>query len=144
MGCDNKNARPLPQNRERACFCWQSIRWLQWEGHLPAALDVTSGDPEISVQLVLGKSPVGLGKDLFSVVDQMCIRDRANTTPESYELQKLFSEMLTAGCDSVVMEVSSQGLMMSRVDGIHFDVGVFTNLYPDHIGGPGEHQSRCV
>ena len=65
----------------------------------------------------------------------------ANTTPESYELQKLFSEMLTAGCDSVVMEVSSQGLMMSRVDGIHFDVGVFTNLYPDHIGGPGEHQS---
>ncbi|WP_394980149.1 UDP-N-acetylmuramoyl-L-alanyl-D-glutamate--2,6-diaminopimelate ligase [Candidatus Allofournierella excrementavium] len=65
----------------------------------------------------------------------------ANTTPESYELQKLFSEMLAAGCDSVVMEVSSQGLMMSRVDGIHFDVGVFTNLYPDHIGGPGEHQS---
>ena len=68
-------------------------------------------------------------------------RQLVNTTPESYELQKLFSEMLAAGCDSVVMEVSSQGLMMSRVDGVHFDVGVFTNLYPDHIGGVGEHQS---
>lgn len=64
-----------------------------------------------------------------------------NTTPESYELQKMFSEMLAAGCDSVVMEVSSQGLMMDRVTGIHYDVGVFTNLYPDHIGGPGEHAS---
>lgn len=64
-----------------------------------------------------------------------------NTTPESYELQKIFSEMLAAGCDSVVMEVSSQGLMMERVTGIHFNIGVFTNLYPDHIGGPGEHAS---
>ena len=36
------------------------------------------------------------------------------------------------------MEVSSQGLMMDRVGGIHYDVGVFTNLSPDHIG-PGEH-----
>ena len=68
-------------------------------------------------------------------------RALVNTTPESYELQKMFSEMLAAGCDSVVMEVSSQGLMMDRVTGIHFKVGVFTNLYPDHIGGPGEHAS---
>lgn len=68
-------------------------------------------------------------------------RQLINTTPESYELQKMFSEMLAAGCDSVVMEVSSQGLMMDRVTGIHFNIGVFTNLYPDHIGGPGEHES---
>lgn len=68
-------------------------------------------------------------------------RELINTTPESYELQKMFHEMLEAGCDSVVMEVSSQGLMMDRVTGIHFNVGVFTNLYPDHIGGPGEHAS---
>ena len=64
-----------------------------------------------------------------------------NTTPENYELQKMFSEMVADGVDSVVMEVSSQGLMMDRVGGIHFDLGVFTNLYPDHIGGPGEHAS---
>ena len=68
-------------------------------------------------------------------------RQLINTTPESYELQKMFHEMLEAGCDSVVMEVSSQGIMMERVTGIHYNVGVFTNLYPDHIGGPGEHAS---
>ncbi|MGE5391779.1 MAG: UDP-N-acetylmuramoyl-L-alanyl-D-glutamate--2,6-diaminopimelate ligase [Deltaproteobacteria bacterium] len=61
-----------------------------------------------------------------------------NTTPESYELQKLFRAMLDAGCDSAVMEVSSQGLMMDRVTGCDFDIGIFTNISPDHIG-PNEH-----
>ena len=40
----------------------------------------------------------------------------------------------------MVMEVSSQGLMLGRVDGFIFDYGIFTNLEPDHIG-PKEHQS---
>lgn len=42
--------------------------------------------------------------------------------------------MVEAGLDAVVMEVSSQALLMHRVDGIMFDIGVFTNLEPDHIG----------
>ncbi len=67
-------------------------------------------------------------------------RATVNTTPESYELQKTFREFLDAGCDTALMEVSSQGLMMDRVAGIRYDVGVFTNLSPDHIG-PGEHAS---
>ena len=66
--------------------------------------------------------------------------DLNNTTPESYELQKILRQLLDAGCDTCVMEVSSQGLMMDRVAGIHYQVGVFTNLYPDHIA-PGEHAS---
>ena len=67
-------------------------------------------------------------------------KETANTTPESYELQKTFRQFLDAGCDTALMEVSSQGLMMDRVAGIHFHVGVFTNLSPDHIG-PGEHKT---
>ena len=67
-------------------------------------------------------------------------RPTVNTTPESYELQKLFREFVDAGCDTALMEVSSQGVMMDRVAGIHYDIGVFTNLSPDHIG-PGEHAS---
>lgn len=61
-----------------------------------------------------------------------------NTTPESYELQKIFRIMLDNGCVACVIEVSSIGLMAHRVDGINFEVGVFTNLSPDHIG-PNEH-----
>ena len=63
-----------------------------------------------------------------------------NTTPESYLIQEYFAEMADAGCDSVVMEVSSQALMMDRVAGIRFDFGIFTNIEPDHIG-PNEHSS---
>lgn len=55
------------------------------------------------------------------------------TTPESYELQKLFREMADAGCTHVVMEVSSHSLVLSRVAGIHFKVGAFTNLTQDHL-----------
>lgn len=62
-----------------------------------------------------------------------------NTTPESYLLQSYFASMVEAGCDTVVMEVSSQGLMMHRTQGFVFDIGIFTNLEPDHIG-PGEHE----
>ena len=62
-----------------------------------------------------------------------------NTTPESYVVQETFREMVDAGIECVVMEVSSQGLMLHRVDGFTFDYGIFTNLEPDHIG-PNEHK----
>ena len=63
-----------------------------------------------------------------------------NTTPESYLLQESFAKMVEAGCEAVVMEVSSQGLMLHRTQGFVFDFGIFTNLEPDHIG-PNEHSS---
>ena len=62
-----------------------------------------------------------------------------NTTPESYALQEMFAQMVERGCDSVVMEVSSQALMLHRTAGILFDIGIFTNLEADHIG---EHEHR--
>ncbi len=63
-----------------------------------------------------------------------------NTTPESYVIQDSFAQMVEAGCQICVMEVSSQGLMMHRTAGIPFEIGIFTNLAPDHIG-PNEHAS---
>ena len=63
-----------------------------------------------------------------------------NTTPESYLLQEYFARMVEAGLDTVVMEVSSQALMLHRTQGFVFDYGIFTNLEPDHIG-PNEHAS---
>ena len=55
------------------------------------------------------------------------------TTPESYELHKLFREMRDAGCTHAVMEVSSHSLVLERVAGIRFAVGAFTNLTQDHL-----------
>lgn len=61
------------------------------------------------------------------------ILETAHTTPESYELQKLFRDMADAGCEYVVMEVSSHALALDRVFGIRFIAGVFTNLTHEHL-----------
>ena len=63
----------------------------------------------------------------------------ANTTPEPYILQMYLRQMVDEGCDMAVMEVSSQGLMQARVDGIRFRIGAFTNIEKDHIS-PTEHK----
>lgn len=63
-----------------------------------------------------------------------------HTTPESVEVQQYLRQMADAGCKAAVMEVSSQALMRSRVEGITFDYAVFTNIQEDHIG-PGEHKN---
>ena len=55
------------------------------------------------------------------------------TTPESFEVQKLFREMADGGCTHVVMETSSHALYLDRVYGVHYDVGIFTNLTQDHL-----------
>jgi len=56
-----------------------------------------------------------------------------HTTPESLELNALFSAMVQEGCTSVSMEVSSHALDQSRVMGLDFDVAVFSNLTQDHL-----------
>ncbi|MDD3795280.1 MAG: UDP-N-acetylmuramoyl-L-alanyl-D-glutamate--2,6-diaminopimelate ligase [Lachnospiraceae bacterium] len=63
-----------------------------------------------------------------------------NTTPESMLIQEYFHRMVEAGCRIAVMEVSSQGLMLHRTAGFLFELGIFTNIEPDHIG-PAEHAS---
>ena len=81
---------------------------------------------------------VGLIGTIEAIIGDKVI-PAANTTPESYVVQQYFAEMAEAGCDSVVMEVSSQGLMLHRTAGFIFDLGIFTNIEPDHIG-PNEHK----
>jgi MurE/MurF fusion protein len=60
-------------------------------------------------------------------------RAAPNTTPESLVLQELLAQMVAAGVTDVIMEVSSHGLVTYRVDGMRFDVAVFTNLTQDHL-----------
>ena len=77
--------------------------------------------------------PVGyIGSNGISFLDYRF--DTVNTTPESYDLHANMRKMLDAGVRTLVMEVSSQALKMSRVHGIEFNTCVFTNLSPDHIG----------
>ncbi len=61
-----------------------------------------------------------------------------NTTPEPYEIQRMARQMVDAGCEYLIMEVSSTGMKYHRADCIPFEIGLFTNLSPDHIS-PLEH-----
>lgn len=70
-----------------------------------------------------------------------------NTTPESYELHKMFYLMAEAGCEYIVLEATSQGFYLRRLVGVEFDVALFTNLSPDHISviehSSFEHYTQC-
>ena len=81
---------------------------------------------------------VGLIGTIETVIGETHI-PMANTTPEPYILHMYLRQMVDEGCDMAVMEVSSQGLMQARVEGIHFRIGAFTNIEKDHIS-PTEHK----
>ena len=63
------------------------------------------------------------------------------TTPEAWDLAALMARMEKAGCSFVVMEASSQALDQMRLWGLHFEVGVFTNLTQDHLDYHGSFEN---
>lgn len=78
-----------------------------------------------------GKNPAVLGTINYRLGSQQ--RPSLHTTPESVDLLATIAEFRAAGADALVMEVSSHALEQRRVDGVKFDVGVFTNLTQDHL-----------
>ncbi len=76
---------------------------------------------------------VGLIGTISTYINGKKIKDSDRTTPESLELQQIFSKMVDEKVEIVVMEVSSQSLKLHRVDGCNFDIVVFTNFSEDHI-----------
>ena len=70
---------------------------------------------------------VGLIGTVANFIGDKNLGESERTTPESLELQELFSKMVEEKVDTVIMEVSSQSLKLHRVDGCDFNIGVFTN-----------------
>ncbi len=64
-----------------------------------------------------------------------------HTTPESIDLLAMMADFRKAGADALVMEVSSHALEQYRVEGVNFNVGVFTNLTPEHLDYHGAMES---
>lgn len=96
----------------------------------------TNGKTTVTYLIKRGLEQVGAVCGLIGT-NQNMIGDRVleteRTTPESNELWKLFAEMRDSGCTHVIMEVSSHSLELSRVYGIEYEVGAFTNLTQDHL-----------
>ncbi|WKY48347.1 UDP-N-acetylmuramoyl-L-alanyl-D-glutamate--2,6-diaminopimelate ligase [Eubacteriaceae bacterium ES3] len=75
----------------------------------------------------------GLIGTINNLIGDKIIDNKGRTTPESLEVQETIAEMKNNGCSHLFMEVSSHGLALDRVNGVHFDYGIFTNLTQDHL-----------
>jgi UDP-N-acetylmuramoyl-L-alanyl-D-glutamate--2,6-diaminopimelate ligase len=81
---------------------------------------------------------VGLASTaLFKVGDREWLNDKKMTMLGRFALQKLLRQMVGVGCKYAIIETSSQGVEQFRHLGIHYDVGVFTNLTPEHLEAHG-------
>ena len=78
-----------------------------------------------------GRAPGLIGTVENRIGDRVIPASR--TTPEAPELQAMLDQMRAVSCGAAVLEVSSHALDQHRVDGIHFDVAVFSNLTQDHL-----------
>ena len=118
-----------------------------WYGHPASRMKIigvtgTKGKTTTTYMIKSILERAGINVGLIGTIEILYGETRipaANTTPESTVLQKTFRDMADAGVEAVVMEVSSQALMLHRSQGFVFDIGIFTNLSPDHIG-PNEHK----
>jgi UDP-N-acetylmuramoyl-L-alanyl-D-glutamate--2,6-diaminopimelate ligase len=82
--------------------------------------------------LLRAVGPTGiLGTIQYVVGDE--VRPAGQTTPEALDIEAMLATMRDRGVKAVAMEVSSHALALSRVDGLAFDVGLFTNLTQDHL-----------
>lgn len=114
---------------------------VNFHGHPSATMKIigvtgTNGKTTVTylIKHVLEKNGASVG---LIGTNQNMIKERVlhteRTTPESHELQALLRKMADEGCTHVVMEVSSHSLVLGRVRGITFDIGVFTNVSQDHL-----------
>ena len=74
-----------------------------------------------------------VGTNGFFLKDR--VTKSSHTTPELFELYGFIAEAVKAGCTHFIAEVSSLAVKQGRIAGLTFDLGIFTNIYPDHIGG---------
>lgn len=79
----------------------------------------------------LGHNPAYIGTIGFYYQDIK--KELSNTTPDTDLLYEMLLEAQEAGCDVVVMEVSSHSLDKNRIYGLEFDEVAFTNLTQDHL-----------
>jgi UDP-N-acetylmuramoyl-L-alanyl-D-glutamate--2,6-diaminopimelate ligase len=92
-----------------------------------------------------GRRPAVIGTVNYRFEGQLL--ESTHTTPESVDLLALAARFRSAGADTLILEVSSHALEQRRIDGIAFDLGIFTNLTPEHLDYHGDmenyFQAKC-
>ena len=123
----------------RRALAQLSANWFSHPADKMTMIGVTGTNGKTTITYLLKNvlektlgAKVGLIGTIQNMIGDTVIHTE-RTTPESYELQKLFAQMVDAGCTHCVMEVSSHALALHRADEISFETGIFTNLTEDHL-----------
>lgn len=109
------------------------LPWKQME-----LIGITGTNGKTSTSYILreifinNKNKVGLLGTMGAIIGEEKL-PLLNTTPDSLELERNFAKMLEKDIDFSIMEVSSHALELNRVSYIDFNVGIFTNLSPEHL-----------
>ncbi|MFA5858301.1 MAG: UDP-N-acetylmuramoyl-L-alanyl-D-glutamate--2,6-diaminopimelate ligase [Elusimicrobiota bacterium] len=122
--------------REAMCSVSREFYGITVENNKLAGITGTNGKTTITYLLESIVSSAGLVPGVIGTINYRWkgnVCDSKNTTPESIEFYRIISEMIKAGVNTVIAEVSSHSLDQTRVYNDDFDVSVFTNLTPDHL-----------
>lgn len=140
--CEKKPEVPVAYILVESTRLALSLVSANWFGHPAEKLKLigvtgTNGKTTVTylVKTLLEQclhAKVGLIGTIQNMIGEQVL-ETERTTPESFDLQELFFQMVQAGCTYAVMEVSSHALALHRVAGVPFAVGIFTNLTRDHL-----------
>lgn len=131
----------IPQvmvENSRTTLAQVSNIWFEYPSKAMTLIGVTGTNGKTTTTYILesiakesGKNPGVIGTINYRYGGKLF--PSSHTTPESLDLQMLLKKMLKSGVDFVIMEVSSHALELKRVNGVDFDVAIFTNLTQDHL-----------
>lgn len=112
--------------------------WFEYPANNLKLIGVTGTNGKTSVTYMLKSilekagNKVGLIGTIQNMIGEEIVATK-NTTPDAYELNRLFAQMVKQGCTYAVMEVSSHALDQKRVCNLCFEAAIFTNLTQDHL-----------
>lgn len=138
-----ENATVLLVNDTRAAFSYLSAAFFDYPAKKLKVIGVTGTKGKTTVAGMIHQMlertgrPAGLIGTNGIQLGEERIQSK-NTTPDAFTIQKYFDKIVRMGYEYAVMEVSSQGLKQKRVEGIPFEIAIFTNFAEDHVG-KGEH-----
>ncbi len=135
---DTSLEKQIIVDNTHAAFAEMSANWFGKPAEKLHLIGVTGTNGKTSVTCMIKKilESVGHKVGLIGTIQHMIgeqVIESHNTTPSAYELNELFAEMVKAGCDWAVLEVSSHALDQCRVYDLNFEAAVFTNLTQDHL-----------